>query len=178
MFLQEREGGLQRPCIAACGNVFWWPFRPTRANRHASVGEAQPAPSANAWRLACFGQFGCQKQLVMMIEWQCFVVVVCLSYDTQVVDYNVRTTPKPCGTFPRFFATMKWSPVDIMHMWIKRFEIQGFTCAYRGAGRRKLSYLGGKVSIFITLVHTNLLDNLSSFKVRYLCTRSCEAEIA
>ncbi len=40
-----------------------------------------------------------------------FVVVVWLSYDTQVVQYNAPTTPQPCKTFPQFIAMIKWYPV-------------------------------------------------------------------
>ncbi len=41
----------------------------------------------------------------------CFVVVVWLSYDTQVVKYNAPTTPQPCETFPQFILMTKWYPV-------------------------------------------------------------------
>ena len=41
----------------------------------------------------------------------CFVVVVWLLYDTQVVKYNASTTPQPCETFPRFISMTKWYPV-------------------------------------------------------------------
>jgi hypothetical protein len=41
----------------------------------------------------------------------CFVVVAWLSYDTQVVQYNVPTTPQPCETLLRFIAMIKWYPM-------------------------------------------------------------------
>jgi hypothetical protein len=41
----------------------------------------------------------------------CFVVVVWLLYDTQVVKYNAPTTPQLCETFPRFILMIKWHPV-------------------------------------------------------------------
>jgi hypothetical protein len=44
-------------------------------------------------------------------EAACFVVVAWLSYDTQVVKYNIPTTLQPCETFPRFIAMTKWYPV-------------------------------------------------------------------
>jgi hypothetical protein len=36
-----------------------------------------------------------------------------LSYNSQVVEYNAPTTPKPCEAFPQFFATIKRSPETI-----------------------------------------------------------------
>jgi hypothetical protein len=41
----------------------------------------------------------------------CFVVVAWLLHNTQVVEYNVPTTPQPCETFPRFILMIKWYPV-------------------------------------------------------------------
>jgi hypothetical protein len=41
----------------------------------------------------------------------CFVVVVWLSYDTQVVMYNAPTTPQLCETFPQFILMTKWYPM-------------------------------------------------------------------
>jgi hypothetical protein len=41
----------------------------------------------------------------------CFVVVVWLSYDTQVVKYNTPTTPQPCETFLQFILMTKRYPV-------------------------------------------------------------------
>jgi hypothetical protein len=41
----------------------------------------------------------------------CFVVVLWLSYDTQVVQYNAPTTPQLCETFPQYIAMIKLPPV-------------------------------------------------------------------
>jgi hypothetical protein len=41
----------------------------------------------------------------------CFEVVVCLSYDTQVVQENAPTTPQPYETFPQFIAMIKRYPI-------------------------------------------------------------------
>jgi hypothetical protein len=41
----------------------------------------------------------------------CFVVVVWLSYDTQVVQYNALPTPQPCETFPPLITMIKLYPV-------------------------------------------------------------------
>jgi hypothetical protein len=45
----------------------------------------------------------------------CFVAVVWLSYDTQVVKYNAPTTPQPYETFPQFIAMKKWYPMLSEH---------------------------------------------------------------
>jgi hypothetical protein len=42
---------------------------------------------------------------------QHFVVVVWLSYVTQVVQYNAPTTPQPCEIIPQFIAMIKWYPM-------------------------------------------------------------------
>jgi hypothetical protein len=41
----------------------------------------------------------------------CFVLVVWLLYDTQVVQYNSPTTPQPCETFPQFIVIIIWYPL-------------------------------------------------------------------
>jgi hypothetical protein len=52
----------------------------------------------------CYDEVG---RAMMRAAATCFAVVVCLSYDTQVVEYNAPTTPKTCGTSPHFFAMKK-----------------------------------------------------------------------
>ncbi len=65
--LSTRErGGTQQPRIAACANVFWWPFWLTCANRHALADWAGRALSTDAWQSAWVGQKCRQNQLVMV----------------------------------------------------------------------------------------------------------------
>ncbi len=68
------------------------------------------------------GGFSHQIQLVMVrllchvrAAVACLVVVVWLSYDTQVVQYNIPTTPQPYETFPQLIAMIKWYPVLGQH---------------------------------------------------------------
>jgi hypothetical protein len=45
----------------------------------------------------------------------CFVVVLWLSYNTQVEEYDAPTTPKPSpdGKFsPQYNMGMKWHPIN------------------------------------------------------------------
>ena len=58
----------------------------------------------------CHDEVGCA---IVRAAAAYFVVVVCLSYNSQVVEYNAPTTPKPCEAFPQFFATIKRSPETI-----------------------------------------------------------------
>ena len=152
-------GLCQSPCIGRCGTAW-------HIGRCVAIGmwcEKAAKTRSSWWGWLCHGES------ISSMSCGCGVSIV--GYTSSRVQYNLPTTPKPCGSFPRFFATIKWSPICNKHMWIKRLTRRGFTCAYRGAGVRvKLSYLGGKASICITLVHTNLLDNLSSFMSRYFCT--------
>ena len=118
-----------------------WSKWPPRMTCHDEVGRAMVRGESVVWYTSC----SCRVQRIN----------------------NTQTL----WNFPPFFCNDKMIPIDNKRMWNKRLNRRGFTCAYWGAGvKGKHSYLGGKVSIFITPVHTNLLDNLSSFKVRYLCT--------
>jgi hypothetical protein len=90
----------------------------------------------------------------------CFVVVVWLLYDTQVVQYNAPTAPKPCESFPQFIAMIKWYPVLGEH--------SGIISSLRRLFRRgeqltrdenRVSIWGGNIWGFGTLVHTTLRDD-------------------
>jgi hypothetical protein len=56
IFCTRERGSIQRPCIAACANVFWWPFQPTRANCHELVDRAGRVLSMDVWQLAWVGR--------------------------------------------------------------------------------------------------------------------------
>jgi hypothetical protein len=76
----------------------------------------------------------------------CFVVVVWLSYDTQVVKYNAPTTPQPCETFPPFISMIKWSPVLSEHSGmissLRRLFCRGEQLA---RDENRVSILGGNI---------------------------------
>ncbi len=90
----------------------------------------------------------------------CFVVVVCLSYNTQVVKYNAPTTLQPCETFPQFILMIKWYPVLGEHSRI----ISSLWRLFRSGEQLREMKTGfqfwGEISgVSGTLVHTTLLDS-------------------
>ena len=107
-YLQERGGGTRQPRISARGDVFLLPFWPTCANRHTSVDREDCALSTDVWRLAWVGQYDRRNQLVMASllchgeSGSCMFCgcIVWLSDNTQDVEHNAPTTPKPSQLFP------------------------------------------------------------------------------
>ncbi len=79
----------------------------------------------------------------------CFVVVVWLLYDTQVVQYNAPTKPQPCETFPQFIAMIKWYPMLGEHSGIisslRRLFHRGDKLA---RDENRVSILGGNIKGF------------------------------
>jgi hypothetical protein len=76
----------------------------------------------------------------------CFVVVVWLSYDTQVVQYNAPTTPQPCESFPQFIAMIIWYPVLGEHSGIIS-SLRRLFCRDEQLGKdeNRVSILGGNI---------------------------------
>ncbi len=65
--IYKREGVVHSSLASLLlANVFWWQFRPTRANRHAFSDRAGCALSADAWQSAWIGQKCRQNQLIMV----------------------------------------------------------------------------------------------------------------
>jgi hypothetical protein len=168
IFCTRERGSAQQPCIAACVNVFWWPFWPTCANSNVLDNRAGCALSTDVWQLAWVGRKCHQNQLIMVGLWchmvkaaaACFVVVAWLSYDTQVVQYNAPTTPQPCETSPQIIAMIKWYPVLGKHSGIISSLWRLFCRGEQLAkDENRGSILGGISRVLGTLVHTTLLDN-------------------
>ncbi len=119
-------------------------------------------------KLTCHDEVGCA---IVRAAAACFVVIVCLLYDSQVLEYNTPTIPKPCETSPHFFEMNKQSPMAGEHSRIdyslrrsfhRSEEWQEIRIGFQSLG--EISWILG------TLVHTSMLDNVSIFKVGYLCT--------
>ena len=97
--------------------------------------------------------------------------LLCLLYDSQVIEYNTPTIPKPCETSPQFFAMNKHSPMAGEHSRIDYSLRRSFRRSEEWQEIRIGFQSLGEISrILGTLVHTSLLDNVSIFKVGYLCT--------
>jgi hypothetical protein len=141
-YLQERGGGTRWPCIVAHGNVFWWPFQPTRANRYALAHRVGRALSTDAWWLAWVGRKGRQNELVMgslLCHGEsgsgmfCGCVVAIIGYTRCRVQQsnNTQTLPIENGD-----EMTPHQPCEPRAEWKRRV----FTCAQWGMGvRRRLS---------------------------------------
>ena len=109
-YLQERGGGAWRFHIVACGKclsaaILANPCQSPRTGQHGDWhGLAKKAAKTDSlWSVCC---------AMVRATAACFVVVLWLLYDTQDVEYDAPTTPKPSQLLPPPEMWMKWHPVN------------------------------------------------------------------
>ncbi len=172
MLSTRERGSAQQPCIAACANVFWWPFWPTCANCHSLANRALRAISMDAWQLAWVGR-KCRQNRLVMVRLLCHGESSSSMFcgcGVAIVQYTSCKVQCPNNTptvwnFPPIYLGDKMAP---RAWWAQRNNLltaevipQGWTVGERW--KQGFIFLWEISGFWGTLVHTTLLDNLSSF---------------